>query len=86
MALLDATGRARVAAQWMRQNRSVCAFTKPDLAAAVAAIDQWIEDNQASFNSFLPQPYRSLATTTQKADLFCEVLMRRVGRHRAEED
>lgn len=83
---LDATGRARLMAQWMRENTSPVAFTKPDLAAAVAAIDDWIDANQASFNAALPQPFRSSATAAQKSELFGYVLWRRIGKLRASED
>lgn len=84
---LDSTNRGRVAAQFMRDIRGVWpAITKPDLAAAVAAIDDWIDANQASFNSALPQPFRSAADATFKAHLFVYVLMRRTGRLRAEDD
>jgi hypothetical protein len=86
MAVLSDTARQRVVAQWMRENRTAVAFTKPDLAGAVAAIDQWIEDNMASLNAALPAGYRTTATLAQKVDLFCDVLRRRAGKHRAEED
>ncbi|MEV0616193.1 hypothetical protein AB0I81_22960 [Nonomuraea sp. NPDC050404] len=86
MALLDATGRARVAAQWMRENVISCAFTKPDLVAAVAAADQWVEDNAVSYNQALPQPFRSSATAEQKIAILAYVLWRRIGRLRARED
>lgn len=86
MALLDATHRARVAAQWMRDNASPTAFDKPALAAAIGAIDQWVEDNTASFNTALPLPFRTAATAAQKAELFGYVLWRRIGRLRTQED
>jgi hypothetical protein len=86
MTLLDATARARTAAQWMRENVISCAFTKSDLQAAVAAADQWVEDNTASYNTALPQPFRSSATTDQKAWVLAYVLWRRIGRLRAQED
>jgi hypothetical protein len=84
---LDATARQRVAAQWMRENViSVSGFSKGELLEAVGAVDDWIDDNQASFNQALPTPFRTGATTVQKAWLFAFVLMRRIGRLRAEED
>jgi hypothetical protein len=84
---LDATGRARVTAQWMRENTiDVSGFSKADLAAAVAAVDDWIDANQTSFNQALPAAFRTGATTVQKAWLFAFVLWRRIGRLRAEED
>ncbi|MGP4092934.1 hypothetical protein [Nonomuraea sp. KM90] len=86
MALLDATARARVAAQWMRENVTSCSFNKTDLAAAVAAADQWVEDNTVSYNQALPLPFRTSATTDQKAAILAYVLWRRIGRLRARED
>ncbi|MGW7087538.1 hypothetical protein ACWGH2_29135 [Streptomyces sp. NPDC054871] len=65
---------------------SFAGITKPDLAAAVAATDDWIDANQASFNSALPQPFRSAASLPVKTLLFCFVAMRRANRLRAEED
>lgn len=52
-------------------------ITKQDLRAAVDAIDQWISDNAASFNSAVPQPARSALTASQKAALFTYVLAKR---------
>lgn len=84
---LDATGRARTLAQWMRDLKlPLTGITKPDIAAAVAATDDWIDANQASFNSALPQPFRSSANLELKTLLFCYVAMRRANRLRAEED
>lgn len=83
---LDETARRRVTAQWMRDNRTPVAFTKPDLAGAVAAIDDWIDANMPGLNSALPAGFRTTATLAQKIDLFCDVLRRRAGKHRAEED
>lgn len=86
MTLLDATARARTAAQWMRENLTACTFTKPDLQAAVAAADQWVEDNSTSFNSALPVGFRTEATAAQKIAVLGYVLWRRIGRLRAQED
>lgn len=92
MALLDATNRARTAAQWMRDQLEPCAFTKADLRAAVDATDAWIDSAQGAaapstgYNSALPVAFRNNATTTQKTVLFCYVAMRRAGLLRAQED
>lgn len=84
---LDAPGRARVAAQWMREQLTpTSGFTKADLTAAVAAADDWMDTNQASYNTALPVGFRTNATTAQKAELFAYVLWRRIGRLRAQED
>lgn len=86
MALLDATNRARTAAQWMRDNLETNGFTKAELTAALAATDAWIDSNQASFNTALPVAFRNSASLAQKTLLFCYVAMRRAGRLRVSED
>ena len=53
------------------------ALSKQDLRAAVDAIDTWIDDNLASFNSAIPQPARSELTAKQKAEIFFAVARRR---------
>lgn len=65
---------------------SLTGVSKTELRAAIDATDDWIETNQASFNTALPQPFRGAATTPQKTFLFCYVAMRRAGLLRAEED
>ena len=52
---------------------------KADLQAAVNATDDWIDSNQASFNSALPVAFRNNATLAQKTILFCAVAMMRVS-------
>lgn len=85
MAVLDATGRARTVAQMMRE-LATGAPLKADLAAAVAATDDWIEANQAAWIAALPAAYRTASNASQKILLFAYVLMRRAGKLRAEED
>lgn len=87
MALLGAQARQRVAAAFMREETSEPhGFTKPQLANAVNAVDQWVEDNTASFNAALPAGFRNSATAAQKAALLGYVLWRRIGRLRVSED
>lgn len=85
MAVMSTLERARCLAQAMRE-AAWPDLTKPQLLAAVNAADQWVEDNQTSYNQALPAAFRNTATLTQKALLLCLVIMRRVGRLRAEED
>ena len=86
MPLLDATHRARTAAQWMRENTTTCTFTKASLHSAIGAADQWVEDNLISFNNALPAGFKAAATAEQKALVLAYVLWRRIGRLRAQED
>lgn len=88
LAVLDAINRLRAWAQAMRDWPAALgmpAVTKTELKAAVDATDDWIDSNQAAFNTALPQPFRGAATTAQKTFLFCYA-MRRAGRLRAQED
>jgi len=84
---LSAQDRFRTFAQFMRTlNLPLTGITKPDLVAAVAATDDWIETNQTSFNNALPLPFRTAASLPLKTLLFCYVAMRRAGRLHADED
>lgn len=86
MAVLTATSRARTVAQWKRENRDTCGFTSVQLAAALDAADDWVEANTASYVAALPAAFRTNSTAAQKTDLLLYVLLRRMGRLRAEED
>lgn len=90
MAALDASNRARVLAQAMRDLPTALrpwpAVTKADLAAAIAATDTWIDDNASGFNSALPTTARTALSAQQKTFLFCYVALRRAGLLKAEED
>lgn len=80
MAVLSQPERARIARWFMRdENLGSCAFTKPDLAEAVDALDQFLDENAAALNAALPQPFRGAATVQQKALLLCYVVLRRYG-------
>lgn len=63
----------------MRQALGPSGITKADLLAAVNATDDWVEANQVSFNTALPQPFRGAASPQQKAALLAFVLRRRFG-------
>jgi hypothetical protein len=83
MALLTDEQRAQVwrgtMRFWSQLREPVGAFNKTDLRSAVNATDQWIEDNAASYNAALPEPFRSEATAAQKTLLFCAVAAMRVS-------
>ncbi|WP_157251120.1 hypothetical protein [Nonomuraea typhae] len=86
MAVLSALARARTAAQWMRENKEVCTFSKTDLRAAIDAADDWLEAKLPEYNLALPAAFRSAASPDQKAWVLAFVLWRRIGRLRADED
>jgi hypothetical protein len=75
---LDSANRANVLAQIIR-DAGWPGLTKPDVLAAVAAVDDWAEANAAAYNSALPVPFRTTATAPQKALLLAYVCMRRAG-------
>jgi len=61
----------------LSERRVAFGLTKPQLDAAIAAIDDWIEANAGAFNAALPQPARSSLTAAQKTELFFFVARRR---------
>ena len=80
MAVLNDQDRFDVWADYMRQNDEVATVNKPDLRAAVNAIDAWVDANAASFNQAIPQPARSALTARQKAWLLTLVIRKRFDR------
>jgi hypothetical protein len=62
---------------WSRQLESTGTLTKSELRDAVNSTDQWIEDNQGSFNNSLPTNVKDTLTAVQKARLFMMVADRR---------
>ncbi len=83
MAVLNETDRRGVWAEVMQvlssERESTSGLTKSELRAAVDATDQWVEDNQGSFNAALPLPARSTLKKSQKALLFFRVADKRFG-------
>jgi len=90
MAVLSDAARAKVTAHLIRKAREVLGqdfdFTKVNLRDAINATDSWIEDNQGSFNTALPNPFKTNATLELKTLVFCYVAMRRSGLLRTEDD
>ena len=52
-------------------------LTKQDIRDAVAAVDQWVEDNKASYNNALSVAARTNLTAVQKSRLLTYVVERR---------
>ena len=80
MAVLSDADRLSVAAQQMSDasaRRDPIPITKADLRAAINAIDTWVSDNAAAFNSAIPQPARGALTAKMKAELLLYVVRRR---------
>lgn len=57
--------------------REPVTITKQDLRAALDAVDQWVSDNTASFNTAIPQPARGALSTPQKVRILLAVVSRR---------
>lgn len=78
MATLSPADRQSVWAQWQRENTLPCGpLTKPELRAAVDAIDGWIDANAAAFNAAIPLPARTSLSAKQKVWLFFFVIRQR---------
>jgi len=71
--------RRGLARYWSRSFETLGDFDKADLLAAIVATDEWIDDNQASFNTALPVAFRGNATLSQKTLVFCLVASARVS-------
>lgn len=69
MATMTEQDRQECWAEYMRSQLATYAgvMTKAELRAFIDAVDQWISDNAASFNSALPQPARTVLTNSDKA-------------------
>ena len=70
MAELSSAKRQELWAELMRElsaDGETVSVTKPELRAAVDALDTWLNDNAATVNAALPQPARSALSAAQKA-------------------
>lgn len=54
-----------------------CALTRPDIQAAIDALDSWLDANVATINAAIPQPARSTLTAAQKAEILAYVALTR---------
>ena len=82
MAALTVAQKLAIRARWgsdLSTRREVFNLSKPDLNAAITAVDDWIEANAASFNLALPLAARTTLTAAQKAELFMRVAQSRYG-------
>lgn len=67
MAVLTDQQRAEVMAEFMVQAKGPHTILKPDVRAAVDALDSWYDANAAAANQALPQPARGQMSLTDKA-------------------
>ena len=80
MAVLDEASRIEVWAELMRKfsrDGETIGIIKPDLRAAVDALDDYMDANAAVMNNELPQPARAELTSAQKAIILSFVVLKR---------
>lgn len=80
MAVLADSDRLNIVKQFgagLSFARTTFNLSKPDLRAAVNAIDDWVDTNAAAFNTAIPQPARGTLTAKQKAQLLFYVVNKR---------
>lgn len=77
MAVLSDSDRAELMAFWMRDTVTNVSITKPDLRAAVNALDAFLGSNAAAINSAIPLPARTSLSASQKAMLLTYVIRQR---------
>jgi len=79
-AVLPDNDRKNVWAEYMQlisTRRTTTTLLKPELRAAVDAIDTWVNDNASSYNSAIPLPARTSLTQKQKVELLLFIVKRR---------
>lgn len=78
MAVLADQDRADCCADYQRDPlMGPIGVTKPDLRAALNALDDFLNTNAATINSAIPLPARTSLTTAQKAMLLMYVVQKR---------
>lgn len=81
--VIDIAGLRNVAAHYTgkvyREMGHAAIIGTQDLRTAAEATDAWIESNQASFNTALPETFRTTATLEEKTLMFVYVAMKRAG-------
>ncbi len=80
MAVLSDADRGAVWRQLMSElsgRREHLGILKGEGRTALNAMDQWISDKMASFNTTIPEPARSVLTSDQKEEWFSALLHRR---------
>lgn len=81
MAALIPADRLAVGAQFQADaslaREGFGAVVKADIQAAVAAVDDWVVANAASFNTAIPAAARAALTSPQKAHLLLYVVKKR---------
>jgi hypothetical protein len=79
MAVLSEADRQTVYERFMQQAQGPIPILKPDVRAAVNALDDWYNANAASANQALPPAARSGLTQADKALLSNLIVTQRYG-------
>ena len=77
---MNAASRTEVWAELMRDfstNGESIGVTKPELKAAVDALDDFLDGNAGTINAAIPQPARGTLTVQQKALMLSYVVLKR---------
>ncbi len=81
MAALTNEQRQEIWAEYMSEissdREALGAMTKAELRTALNAADDWVDTNQTSYNTALPEPFKTEATQSQKARLLAKVITKR---------
>ncbi len=80
MAVLSDEDRYSIWGRFMSDisnRREAVNVNKPQLRAAVDAIDTWISDNTASFKAAIPEPAKTELSNKYKVELFMRIANRR---------
>lgn len=83
MAALTEAERLACRAAWNDLNSGerldIAGLTKPDILAAIVALDSFFDTNATAINNAIPLPARTAMTTRQKAFLVSAVIRKRYG-------
>lgn len=84
MAVLSDSDRFETMGEVMRKQNitfslasDITGLTKPELRAAINALDDYLNTNASAINLAIPQPARGTLTTAQKAALMVYVIHKR---------
>lgn len=77
MAVMTDTDRDKVSAKFNRELFENTALLKSQIKVLVNAADDFLDTSAATYNSSIPQPVRTLATTTEKVKALVLVLNER---------
>lgn len=79
MTVLNAVSRVEIWVELMRDfssNGESIGVTKPELKAAIDALDDFLDGNAATINTAIPHPARDTLTAQQKALMLSYVVLK----------